>query len=316
MNEPMHHHYVPVFYLSRWKGSDGCLCRFSRPYGRDVVAERVRPRGTAFEPHLYETRGLPPERAQAMEKDFMAKLDSDAAEALLFLETGRPKVDWTSTARHSWSRFLLAQMLRAPEDIAQLKSSVEQEWAKVMPTLSAVYAAERSPSDPPTPAEYIAQKNPAHGDELTFGIARALMSHKKVCELLSDMHWLVLEAPHEAFPLLTSDHPVWMTAAFTEEDAFLMIPIGPRRLFTATVKPETQCKLVATRRVALVKEVNKITVQHARKFVYGQTDRMLPFVQKHMSTKRHSTLLERLAQKRNHEIVAQGHPRADTRPRS
>jgi hypothetical protein len=79
MNEPIDHHYVPVFYLSRWAGSDGCLCRFSRPYGNEAKPKRVVPKGTAFEPRLYETRGLPPEQAQTMEKDFMAKLDSDAA---------------------------------------------------------------------------------------------------------------------------------------------------------------------------------------------------------------------------------------------
>ena len=88
MNEPINHHYVPVFYLSRWVGTDRCLCRFSRPYGHEVKAKRVAPKGTAFEPRLYETRGLPPEQAQTMERDFIAKLDSDAADALALIEAG------------------------------------------------------------------------------------------------------------------------------------------------------------------------------------------------------------------------------------
>jgi len=124
MNEPIDHHYVPVFYLSRWEGSDGCICRFSRPYGDEVKAKRVVPKGTAFEPRLYETRGLPPEQAQTMERDFMAKLDRDAAEALALLEADLAEKEWTSAARNSWPRFLVAQMLRTPRDIAQLKSSV------------------------------------------------------------------------------------------------------------------------------------------------------------------------------------------------
>lgn len=131
MNEPIDHHYVPVFYLSRWEGSDGCICRFSRPYRDEVKAKHVVPKGTAFEPRLYETRGLPPEHAQTMESNFMAKLDSDAAETLASLEAGLVEEEWTSAARNSWSRFLVAQMLRAPRDIAQLKSSVEQEWNKL-----------------------------------------------------------------------------------------------------------------------------------------------------------------------------------------
>jgi hypothetical protein len=56
--------------------------------------------------------------------------------------------------------------------------------------------------------------------------------------------------------------------------------IGPRRLFAATITPETQHRLQVWRRSELVKAVNKITVQHAVKFVYGLTADMLPFVQK------------------------------------
>src|SRR5258708_3203899 len=172
MNEPIDHHYVPVFYLSRWACSDGCLCRFNRPYGNEVKAKRVVPKGTAFKPRLYETRGLPPEQAQTMERDFMAKLDSDAAEALALLEAGLPKNEWMSTARNSWSRFLVAQMLRTPRDIAQLKSSVGQEWNKSAQKLRESYAASRSANDRATFDAYMAQQNPAHADEFALNIAR------------------------------------------------------------------------------------------------------------------------------------------------
>src|SRR5688572_15150668 len=103
MNEPIDHHYLPIFYLTRWAGIDRCVCRFSRPYGKEVKAKRVVPRGTGFEPRLYEARGLSPDRAQAMEKDFMSKLDTMAAEALELLESGLPEKDWTSRHRSSWS---------------------------------------------------------------------------------------------------------------------------------------------------------------------------------------------------------------------
>jgi hypothetical protein len=276
MNEPIDHHYVPVFYLSRWEGSDGCLCRFSRPYGDEVKAKRVVPKGTAFELRLYETRGLPPEQAQSMERDFMAKLDSDAAEALALLEAGLPEKEWNSATRNSWSRFLVAQMLRTPRDIAQLKSSVGQEWNKSAQKFRESYAANRSENDPATFGEYMAQQNPAHADEFALNIARLLMEHTKLCHLLNEMHWCVLDVPLGCYPLLTSDHPVWMTATFTEDDAFLMMAIGPRRLFSATVEPGTQRRLQARQRGELVKGTNKITVQHAENFVYGQTDDMLP----------------------------------------
>jgi hypothetical protein len=101
-----------------------------------------------------------------------------------------------------------------------------------------------------------------------------------------------------------------MTATLAKDDDFLMMAIGPRRLFAATITLETLRRLQARRRGELVKAVNKITVQHSEKFVYGQTDDMLPFIQEHMSTKRHSTWLEMLASHRGHKIVATDSPLA------
>lgn len=308
MNEPIDHHYIPVFYLSRWVGTDGHVCRFSRPNGAEVKAKRVVPKGTGFEPKLYETRGLPPERAQTMEKDFLAKLDSEAAKAMELLESGLPEEAWNSESRTSWSRFMLTQMLRAPEDVAQLKSSVEEEWGKALPELEEGYAAQRSKDDPATFREYLQKQNPAEADEFAFSIARMLMNHSDICQLFDKMHWLVLDVPKEAFPLLTSDRPIWMTPTLTEDNAFITMPIGPKKLFTAVVKPATQRTLKARRRSDLVKVVNKLTVQHAVKYVYGLSDSMLPFIQKHMATKRHSTLLERLAASRGHQVVAPDNP--------
>jgi hypothetical protein len=177
-----------------------------------------------------------------------------------------------------------------------------------MQMLRESYAARRSPNDPATFEEYLARQNPAHADEFALGIARMLMEHTKVCQLLNEMHWCVLDVPQECYPLLTSDHPVWMTATLTEDDAFLTMAIGLHKLFAATTKPATRLRLQARRRSELVKAINKTTVQHAENFVYGETDSMLAFIQKYMSTRRHSTWLERLASHRGHQIVAPDSP--------
>lgn len=308
VKEPVDHHYIPVFYLSRWVGADGRVCRFSRPTGNEVKAKRVVPKGTGFEPRLYEAHGLPPEHAQAMERDFLAKLDSQAAEALQMLESGLPERDWTSHPRSCWSRFILTQMLRAPEDIAQLKASVAEAWAKEIPQMEKDYAARRTEADPPTIHEYLEQQRPGHADEFAFSIARTLMDHSAICPLLNNMHWLVLDVPDDEFSLLTSDRPIWRTASITTADALVTMPIAPRKLFTATTTLATQQRLKARRKRDLIKAVNKIVVQHAVKYVYGLTDGMQPFIQKHMATKRHLSLLEGMAASRGDEIVAPDSP--------
>jgi hypothetical protein len=292
MNEPTRHHYVPVFYLSRWKDSDECICRFSRPFGSTIKVDQIAPKATAFEPGLYETHGLPPDQAQAMERDFMAKIDNDAAMALTVLEKGPSEKTLTMEIRNNWSRFLVAQMLRAPRDIAQLKKSVQQEWNKEAMALEG----------------FQNQQNPANADELVFDIARLLMEHPQICSLLNGMYWRVLDVPQEADLLLTSDNPVWMTSTLVNDDDFLVVPISPRKIFAATMTLEMFCRLQAQQRGTLVKSINTITVQHAVKFVYGQTEDSLPLVQEHMSSRRHSTWLERLAAIRGHEIVAHDSP--------
>lgn len=170
------------------------------------------------------------------------------------------------------------------------------------------YAARRSVDDPPTFREYLQKQDPGQPDEFAFIIARMLMNHSDICQLFDKMHALVLDMPEDAFSLLTSDRSIWMTPTLTEDDAFITMPIGPKKLFTAVVKSATQRTLKARRRSDLVKVVNKLTVQHAIKYVYGLTDGMLPFIQKHMATKRDSTLLERLAASRGHQIVAPDSP--------
>lgn len=150
MNEPIRHHYIPKFYLSNWVGSDGRVCCFSQPIEKIVKAKRVVPKGTGFACRLYETRGLRPERAQAMEKNFMAKLDDKAAKALELLMSDLPDEEWTPGPRSDWSRFILTQMLRTPQDIAQLQSSVGQECGKLLPNMEDSYIARRSDTDPPT----------------------------------------------------------------------------------------------------------------------------------------------------------------------
>lgn len=306
MSEPNRHHYLPKFYVSRWSGNDGKVCRFSRPNGV-LVAERVVPKATGFEFGLYKADGVPPEQAQSMERDYLSKLDTAAAEALQMLERGLASSQWPTRARYNWSRFLLAQMLRSPEDIAQMKSSVAEAWSNAVPELEARYLALNPQADPSVVKREIERRM----DEFALGIVRSLMDHPAVCETISNMLWLVLEVPEGGPSLLTSDRPVWRTTTLLEDDAMIIMPLGPRRLFTAVNDRSTQLRLAAGPRRDLVTTVNTLIVEHAVKYVYGDTGAMRDFVSANMSTKRHSSLAELLAVERGHRIVSPESPSAE-----
>ena len=74
------HHYIPVFYLKRWTGSDGRLCVYCRPYVR-VKANRKHPDATGYEYDLYAIEGAGTETAGHLEGRFLASAEGEPRRA-------------------------------------------------------------------------------------------------------------------------------------------------------------------------------------------------------------------------------------------
>jgi hypothetical protein len=235
-------------------------------------------------------------------------LDSEAAEALGLLEQGLTESRWERRLRSAWSRFVWAQSIRTPSEIEQLKSSVKEAWSEATPGLQAAYEAGRPEGAPESVDEWLATLDPHTEDRFALTIARRSMDHVGIGQVINNMRWKVLDFEGCGIPLLTSDRPVWMTATLAEPDAFIVMPIGPTRLFVATRETETMLRVAAQNRRQQAKNVNKTTVQHAIKYVFGVDEKMKAFVQKHFASRRHSTHMERLAAMRGHRIVAEDSP--------
>jgi hypothetical protein len=297
MSVPRKHHHLPVFYLARWAGEDGKLCQFSRPR-KNVVSQRKHPAQTGYVERLYELPGLPPEKAQGIEQGFMQRLDSLAATALRMLEEDDPRIRREPQPRSAWSRFILSLLLRTPQDITALKSGVAEEWARCIPDLETKYAAKRTPNDPATLEEYLAQRSPDHVDQWAMSLLPSLIDHEKIGELLNNMRWLVRRIGSDAEEFLTSDHPVVMSWTLTEPNAFLFLPIGPKAMFVAVNDLETQRMIEERNPAEQVEAVNRFVAGRAVRFVYARNDAALEYVREHMGTKPRSTLLEQLATRR------------------
>jgi hypothetical protein len=83
------HHYLPVFYLKQWAGTDGRLCEFSRPY-KSVEPRRTHPDGTGYVRGLYKIEGLPPQTMNVIETKFLKPADGLASDALKALAADKP----------------------------------------------------------------------------------------------------------------------------------------------------------------------------------------------------------------------------------
>ena len=121
MSIPLKHHYLPEFYLKRWRISpdDARVFEFRRPHPRKPIAvKKAYPSETGFGRELYAIQSRSdPKARQELESEFMSPLDSRAANALLhFEEHGmRPSDDDVAEA---WSRFVLSLLNRNPTRVA------------------------------------------------------------------------------------------------------------------------------------------------------------------------------------------------------
>jgi hypothetical protein len=296
MNQtPKKHHFIPVFYLKRWT-LNGELVEFSKPYLNKVMPIRRSPDGTGYVHRLYEMRGVAEEQKQNFEELFMKPVDSRAADALATLEN---KGAWSPATRSGWSRFIMSLLLRTPEDMDVIKTAVTLEYMQTTPEEEAKYQSVRPVGAPETMREFIRQVIDQQSIDLpALRIAKKLIDHENIGSIINSMRWSVLEVPNSAPELLTSDRPVLMSAMLSEFDAYIMMPIGPRRLFVAVRNIDTERRVFSQPIRQLVKNANKLVVKHAVRYVFSTSDSSLAFVQKHMGTSIQVSLLERLARRR------------------
>jgi Protein of unknown function (DUF4238) len=115
--------------------------------------------------------------------------------------------------------------------------------------------------------------------------------------------WNTRKTLDAEFEFLTSDRPVLMTASISETNAYILLPIGPRRLFVAVKDQPTMNLLQNKRQDDLVRAVNRQVVAHAVKYAYGTDAAQLRFVQNHLSTVKFEPLFSRLDR-----VIKEKHP--------
>jgi hypothetical protein len=291
------HHYVPAFYLKRWAGEDGRVCRFVKAFDGRVHRRYLYPDATGYVDRLYELKGLPPELAQRVETEFFSPADNVACDALDRMYRGGRMV-WTPAERSGWSRFLMSLMLRTPEDVQRLKDRVVTEFKQTSPELNARYASFRTDAHPGTLAEYLAQTEPEYLDRGSMRVLTKLIDNPRVGQVINHMNWNVLGTDQAAYELLTSDRAVIGEYGLSTPRGFIMLPIGPRKLFLAYNDSATLNEFLALRTDELVLRVNDSVVRYAVKFVWGRDERQMRFVQNRMSTVSAPLLLDLAAELR------------------
>jgi uncharacterized protein DUF4238 len=269
MAEGEKHHYLPVFYLKQWAGSDGRLCQFSRPYDR-VKPKRVHPDGTGYVRGLYAIDDMDPEIVNAIESKFLKPADGLAAETLQDLLNDRP-FKQAARMRTSWSRFVLSLMVRYPEAIAEMKRQLTENVMKV-------YLETKKDDEPETFAEYEALRGTNELARLHGKLLMDLMQDSRMGRLIFGMHWGVVRFSHHKHDLLTSDRPV-ASNVFPISANHLCLPISPRHLFFACETERAEREFQQLDPKYIMQTSNDLMAKRAQAYVYGPDDSQLRFIQ-------------------------------------
>jgi hypothetical protein len=268
MPERPKHHYIPVFYLKQWAGSDRKLCEYSQPY-KTVIARRKFPTETGFERGLYTLTAHSPAIAEIVEDKLMRQTDQYAALAHQQL-LQRNLLDMDMTLRSGWARFILSLIRRAPETLKALEERVSNALVEEFPHLLTL------PGDPSEEDRRLAYD--ALLERQRTMILQSTITSERIGTHLINMRWSVVTFGNARHLLLTSDRPYIMTNGVGHHHSHIAIPVSPTQCFLAANSQDIENQIHGMRPEEFMKITNDKMASQARKYVYGVDDSQLRFV--------------------------------------
>jgi hypothetical protein len=274
------HHYIPIFYLKQWTDPESRkLVEYcSRHEG--VVARQTFPAGTGYVPGLYKDPTARLGEEYVIETELMSSIDDRAARALQrMMVDGEPPGKLDTPEALGWCQFLYSLLVRNPDHLLRMKEKLATfDQGEVLENIRDVYPTIRGPNDPESFDDYKAKflKNPVEVPAIR--VLPELVRSKRIVRMLASFKWQTQTVNNAKYPLLTSDRPIIMSNGLIQQDAHIVLPISPRRLFIATKTEETSQYFREMKPNELVLAVNNQVSQQARKFVFGADDKQLRFV--------------------------------------
>jgi hypothetical protein len=276
---PHRHHFIPAFYLARWAGLNDELIEWSRPH-KKIVPMRRHPNATGYQNNLYTFPGLLPESRQWFEERFLKSTDDHAAQALTRILRGRMHT-LDDRRKSAWARFLMTLRFRHPDVVVEMRDQIATLWKNHDAFTRSPYAETRSPDDPETFGEYVAQLSPDADFRVQLDLLVAVMDNEQLGRRLVGMPWCVIDVSDAAYRLLTSDWPIELSLGATPP--VVSLPLDPTRLFIASDDLSLFERLDRADPNTLVEHMNRYVVGSARRYVFSIDESQKRFIENHMS---------------------------------
>lgn len=274
-HDPKDHHYVPAFYLRAWENSVGKLWEFKngdRYFGQSQKSAKA----TGYERDLYShATATPDQRDYCLESGALKDLDDRAAKVLPRLLSGDTTLD--PQARTDWARFLVAQLIRTPQDIAAQIRVWNAGLASPPRSEDDWYQVERSTEDPKTLTALYSDVSAHELDAARTEALRRALTGNRSTALLSGLRWRIRHLNDAKLPLMTSDRAVVLNHRLGRPDGFLVLPLSPSALFMAD---RGNAPFRHDSDNAVMKACNRKVVEQAHLYVWASTDQHAGYVQK------------------------------------
>lgn len=226
----MDHHYLPQFYLRGWLGSDGKVVRYWHTPKGHLDERPVAPRGTAFEPALYETPPhveWEPYDPNIIETDVMSPIDGRAAPILRKLVDGN--VNISSDERAAWGLFLNSLVHRHRDGILERDEQAPTAARQVLDGL-----LKRYEGDDDGRARVLDALRDVDLDQMAKTSHRTIMVHairnSDAVAAVAGLSWAVVTRD---VPFITTDRPLIINLNKGGEPALMTIALSPTKLFIA-----------------------------------------------------------------------------------
>lgn len=284
MSVPKNHHYLPIFFVQRWAAEDGKVTEYRRPHDK-LVTKQKHPAATGYKVELYANQNkTDPAERQALELNFMQKVDDQAANALAYLEAhgNKPK---DPLLRSAWSRYLMSLLHRSPERVSYLTKRIETfDDKQLNEELKEKYAAIRQPDNPATYEEWL-EAHDSLTPDLRVQLIRDLIDSEAVGNNLNEMRWCVHNVDHSHFGFLTGDLPLMMSEGLGPTRSFIVLAISPERLFIASHDQAIIDRFRSRSANALQRVVNNACARQSQHVIIAHDDAQSAFVDKRLRKK-------------------------------
>lgn len=286
---PRRHHFLPECYQKLWASSDGKVERFSPGHDGEIRARRLAPAGVGWSEDLYRIPGETDDwAAQKVETDFFAQIDSAGAAVMRKMREAiaPPR---TGEERTAWAMFVLSFLHRTPEHLNATLAKMVELNAELMLEAEERYAELKGPGDPPTFAEWEAQRAPHSIERSKLRSVMDLISNPEAGPYIVNLEWAVVDLSSADHRLMVGDNPV-ILVPLKLPDGHLALPLGPDQLFVASEHRHLVSAVTQAPPRRTVRLVNRLMVERATSVVIAQDRSQEVFVRKHFGTCRIGSL--------------------------